>query len=166
MTESRNDENFQKDFENRQKVLEKYQCDRIDTVIIQALLDFPSITNGELAVLAGCHRGKVAKRRKTEKFQKLLHEMTMAPMEMMKAKLCKLTARYLQYCEFATEESVGERAIAKVLVSFGILKPTGEMKDDAAVRQILVRHLDGTATELAFEKPVIESENGEVSKTS
>lgn len=105
----------------REKALFELELDLIDYKIIEAMEDFPGITNEQIGALVSLDRQEVGRRKKAEKFRKFLLEKHLSPRDTLKKALPKLTRDYLKLCEFTAQPGVMERAIRTVLESFGIL---------------------------------------------
>lgn len=134
----------------RNKVLDKYELNHKESLILNATFDFPGITSEELSKIVGCGANWVRALRNTEKYKRAHKAMMMKPLEKLEAKLGMITDEYLKLCAQGVEPGVKERACKSVLKSFGILKeaPDGSSQFNG----ITIRHVDGSKTELTFGK--------------
>lgn len=107
----------------RDAALENHQLDNIDAQIIELMKDFPSMTDREIADVVGLSRQRVCTRRNAPKFKAKMAEINRTPEETLREYLKEAAANYVNLAKHAGKDhGVREKANAKILTSFGVLK--------------------------------------------
>lgn len=132
-------------------MLEKHRLDHIDSLIMDAIVDFPGITNNEIGVLVGLGGKQVSNRRNAPKFKEAWNKLFLPPLERFQEKAAELGKRYLQLASQNEDLGVAEKATSKILASLGALKKEAT---DVAKFNILgasIENHDGTkSTEITL----------------
>ena len=149
------DRNNAPDQSKLQALLKRYDLDDTDAAMLRHVMSEPAISAKELGKLVGLSDKQIERRRRREGFKTALRKLLIEPVEIIQNAVRQVARRYVQIAN-SPDDRIAERACAKILLTYGVLRsrvtidtPVTEAQRFEAIMGLVARAEQKKAKELA-----------------
>lgn len=107
---------------NKDETLAKYRLDEIDKALLQHKVNYPAITNREMAIVLNLNESTVAARVRKPKFKAALDKFFQEPMDTIREAATRAAREYVKLMDDTSDKRLRERVLRTILISNGILR--------------------------------------------